>query len=390
MKNVTDAWKTTRPWWNSSQVSTGWTLPRPIPIKEESTMPDAITNKINHFVVLLDKSSSMQPHKYNVVKFTDRLIQTWAEQSKFHDQETRATVYTFCNPQYNDGKTATNLIFDKDVLRVPSIAGHYEPRGGTALCSAVLKVIEDMKDTSQLYGDHSFTLFLVSDGEELHSPHADRLAMPKVIASLPDNWTVGALAPSMSAKQFLIQFGLKPGNVEIWDPNRADAIEEVGVVLAASTDQYMRSRSSGMRSTTSLFSMAAPDVQAVKAALTPMTEGSYFFIDVEADKLVQVQNGRIDQYYELATGKAYAPGLAYYQMFKRERIQSHKKLALAERKTGKVYVGGAARTMLGLPEQDSGAEVRISPGKWSEYDVFIQSTSMNRKLYPGTRLLVMR
>ena len=53
--------------------------------------------------------------------------------------------------------------------------------------------------------------------------------------------------------------------------------------------------------------------------------------------------------------------------------------------TGRVFSGPAARQLLGLPC----AEATVKPGENPAYTVFVQSTSVNRKLVPGTKLLVM-
>jgi len=53
---------------------------------------------------------------------------------------------------------------------------------------------------------------------------------------------------------------------------------------------------------------------------------------------------------------------------------------------GDVYMGDAARQMLGLPSM----HVKVGPGDHPDYTIFVQSTSMNRKLIQGTSLLVMR
>ena len=102
-------------------------------------------NIVNHEVIILDASSSMQMHTSNVVKVTDALIQQLASQVSLHpDQETRITVYAFSSENYLDGRAYQCLIWDKDVLRVPSIAGLYKPHGNTALIAMTMQVIEDI------------------------------------------------------------------------------------------------------------------------------------------------------------------------------------------------------------------------------------------------------
>jgi hypothetical protein len=50
-----------------------------------------------------------------------------------------------------------------------------------------------------------------------------------------------------------------------------------------------------------------------------------------------------------------------------------------------VYMGEDARRMLGLP---TSGVAKVRPGNHSSFDVFVQSTSLNRKLVRGTKLLV--
>jgi hypothetical protein len=367
---------------------------------------------VNHEVIILDASSSMLTHASNVVKVTDALIQQLASQAGMHpDQETRITVYAFSSENYLDGRAYQCLIWDKDVLRVPSIAGIYKPHGNTALLATIMQVIEDIKAIPVQYGDHAVLMYVVTDGYENWSEYQGNIGLeqwqhktvqlPGKILSLPGTWTMAAMVPGLAAKRALQNWGFHQGNIEIWDPSRQDAMDEVGRSLSVSATAYAGMRASGQAGTSNLFSMNAPTIGTIASVLTPMTPGSYYFEDVTADDLAQIENGRIDQFMQLKTGTPYAPGRAYYQMIKRERIQHYKTLAINVRERrviGKhssgytdpgVYVGKEIRHLLGLPS-DGHSEVRISPPKAQGYDVYILSTSMNRKVYPGTKVLVMR
>lgn len=348
-------------------------------------------NVINHISFLLDATTSMEHLQDQVVKITDTQIRQTADQSRFHDQETRVTVYTF---NY-DGMAANVpcLIYDKDVLRMPSIAGLYKPHGWTPLCEAIAKVVSDMELIPELYGDHSHLLYVVTDGFENHSKPQFVRDMPNLLRRLDEkrNWTVAVFTPDIISKNHLItKLGFHRDNIMIWDPSKEN-MDEVAVAMAATTDAYMGMRASGQSATSNLFSMAAPKLSDVQKTMAPMTPGAYYFQDVTQEKLAALDANRIDKFFEMETGSAYSPGRVYYQMIRRERIQAHKKIAIAD-KLGNVYAGDEARTLLGLPPYAimGGEEVRRSPGRWRDYSVFIQSGSMNRKLYPGTRMLVMR
>jgi glycyl-tRNA synthetase alpha subunit len=90
------------------------------------------------------------------------------------------------------------------------------------------------------------------------------------------------------------------------------------------------------------------------------------------------------------------PGKCYYEFTVRARVQHYKQFAIAIRDSNRneedVYVGASIREKLGLPPEKDRIEVRVSPGDWSRkgYKVYVLSTSNNRKLLPGTRVLVMR
>lgn len=52
--------------------------------------------------------------------------------------------------------------------------------------------------------------------------------------------------------------------------------------------------------------------------------------------------------------------------------------------TGNFFTGNAARKLAGIP---IGVSAKVSPEDLRQYVVFIQSTSVNRKLLAGTKFL---
>jgi hypothetical protein len=82
-------------------------------------------------------------------------------------------------------------------------------------------------------------------------------------------------------------------------------------------------------------------------------------------------------------GAGFKVGRGFYQFSKREMVQENKEVVLVHGTTGDMFSGERAREMLGLP---FGIRGHVSPGSL-EYDVFIQSTSANRKLVAGTKFL---
>lgn len=330
-------------------------------------------NYINHVVLVLDASSSMLPHRNELVRVADGQVKYLARRSQELDQETRVSVYSF-----ND--TVECLIYDKDVLRLPSISSLYRPGGMTALIDATVKSLDDLDKTATLYGDHAFLTFVLTDGQENRSRiHSSDLA--KQLKHLPDNWTVACLVPDQRSVFEAKSFGFAPENVAVWDATSAAGVAEVGETIRRATDNFMEAREKGVRGTRSLFStgLDAVNVQTVHATLVPLDRNTYDLIPVHEDAPIRE--------YIQSRGLRYNIGKGFYQLTKTETIQSGKDIAIREKKTGQVFWGNSARDLLGL-SRDVG--VRVKPDINPEYDVFVQSTSVNRKLLRDTDVLVLQ
>lgn len=88
--------------------------------------------------------------------------------------------------------------------------------------------------------------------------------------------------------------------------------------------------------------------------------------------------------FVVSTGAEFKIGRGFYQLSKSETVQERKEVVLVDRKTGDMWSGHAARDMIGLPY---GMRGTVRPKYGFDYDVFIQSTSANRKLMRGTKFL---
>lgn len=331
-------------------------------------------NYINHVVIALDASGSMGRHKHQVLRVVDEQIKHLALRSQELDQETRITLYTFDD-------RVTCAVYDKDVLRMPSLAQHYNTGGMTAMADATILALDDLAMTPEKYGSHSFLVFVVTDGLENASSKANKQALPQRLEALPDHWTVAALVPDVLAKREAVQFGFPPGNVAMWDATSAQGMQEVGTRFKAATDSFMTARTSGVRGTRSLFSTGADAVNTatVKAAnLVALSPSQY--------KLVPVPRDAVIKDFVESCGYRYQIGKGYYQLSKTETIQATKEIAVVDIKTDQVYTGPDARHLIGLPAMN----VRVKPDHNPQYKIYVQSTSVNRKLIAGTRILIMQ
>ncbi|MFE2446396.1 vWA domain-containing protein [Streptomyces melanosporofaciens] len=340
-------------------------------------------NYINHVALVLDASSSMSHLSGKVVEVADQQIAYLARRSKELDQETRVTVYVFADK-------VECVIYDKDVLRMPSLKQLYRVGGMTALLAATLKSQRELAQTAQLYGDHSFLTFVLTDGQENAShrcpdaPTKNPRELVQAVANLmqtqEDNWTLAVLVPDQMGKREAMQCGFPKDNIAIWDATSTQGLEEAGQVIQQATENFMMGRAQGIRGSRAVFSTGAEAVnkETIKAAgLTPVNPSEYQLIPVAREAAIRE--------WVIECGHTYRTGGAFYQLSKSEKIQARKQIAVLEKKTDRVYTGPEARSLLGLPD----TEVRVKPDHNNDFTIFVQSTSVNRKLVPHTRLLLM-
>lgn len=336
-----------------------------------------IENIINHIVLVLDASSSMTPVASELIKVADNQIKYLANRSKELDQETRVTVYTFASLGSYYGQQNSDikcLVYDKDVLRMPSIAGLYKAYGNTPLIDATLLSLDDLAMTPEKYGEHSFLVYVLTDGQENTSEKRPADLLSK-INSLPDNWTIATFVPDQNGVFEAKKFGFPKDNIAVWDTTDK-GVQEVGRVMREATENFMVQRSQGVRSLKNLFSMDSPTLSQIDAHMTPLHFGQFRLLDVH-------EKGRIDNFVERNLQRPYQLGEAYYELSKPEIIQPQKEIAILG-KTG-LYIGPDARKLLNLPA----VHVKVRPNHNPDYKIFVQSTSNNRNLMPATQLLIL-
>lgn len=332
-------------------------------------------NEINHVVLVIDMSGSMFSHQETVIKVVDSTVQHLAQKSTELEQETRVTIYTF-----SSGYQAVKcLVYDMDVLRLPSMKGLYTPGGGTALRDATIKAITDLDQTATLYGEHAFLLYVITDGEENSSSYSTtQLQQHFRTADSKGNWTYAIFVPGTRGVTEAVRFGFPKDNVVVWDVNSNKGFESVGQTVRAATDTYMTNRSRGIKSTKNLFTLNKLAPTDIRNQLIPLGQDKYSLLYAPIDQ-------RVDEFVYDRTGSKLIVGRAYYQLSKKETVQANKNIAI--KYNNRFYTGPQARKLLGLP--DDTVEVDPRSDDYSQYLIFIQSTALNRKIMGGTSLLLM-
>jgi hypothetical protein len=346
-----------------------------------------IQHKVNHVALVVDCSGSMRPHQSQLIRVVDEFVAGLKAESDSLGHETRISLYSF------DHKVE-NLVWDMDVKHLPSMRGLYKVNNGaTALIEASLKSLNDLGHIWEEYGEHSFLQIVVTDGEENASggdrrhdgdmtilgPWLDKIAAK--MGGLPGHWTSAILVPNSLAKRTAQNYGFPAGNIAIWDADSQKGVEEaIGTVRAAATS-FLRGREQGVRGTKNLFAVGQDiSVDEVRANLEPIPADRYRLLKV--DKEIEIR-----PFVNSHPGVTYERGSCYYQLGARAQVQQNKEVVVVEKDTDRAYTGDAARSLLfGTDVQGT---VSVKAGNNPKLEVYVQSRSVNRKLKPETRLLIM-
>ena len=342
---------------------------------------------INHVALVLDGSGSMAGLSKKVIEAADEQVRQLAMRSEQLQQETRISIYRFSGERSTPlSKKVECLIFDMDVMRSPSIEELYgRPDGGTPLIDAVIKSQTDLATTSQLYGDHAFLTLVLTDGDE-NTSNTNWYDLSQFIAAAKENWTLGFFVPNQQGVTTLHRAGIDKGSISVWDATSAQGMLDAGKKIHSTVDAYMTGRSQGLRGTKSLFTTAATGADKVNAktvamTMKPMDRSSYSLHDVH-------QRQQIGDFVNdtLKLGPYYI-GKGFYQFMKPETIQGDKALIVVNKLTGQAYEGVNARSLIGLTP---GVEAKVKPAENPEWDIYVQSKAINRKLIPGTKMLLLK
>ncbi len=324
-------------------------------------------NNKNHVVFLIDASTSMEDLKNAVQQFFKDQVDSLKKNSKKYKQDVVVSLFYFSS------KLSSPEFFRSPLSNIFNI-NNYSPGGNTSLVNSTSQVIDLVKSVA--VADESVVLYVLTDGENNLSGSA--IDLSKKINSLPEEWTVTCFVPNSHAAELAYLYGFSKGNVSIWEVSEG-GLKDLGVVTAQSIDTYMSLRSTGAKGTNKLFTISAEKLNKTKKVLKELNPSQYHFLPVNKTQ-------KIKDFVESWTGEAYRVGSAYYQFTKPETIQSGKQICVQDKLDGRVYSGTNARSLLGLPDYG----VKVDPAAHPKYTIFVQSTSTNRNLVPGTSLIVIR
>ncbi len=326
---------------------------------------------VTHVIFVLDDSGSMRNCFETAVQQLNQNLQQLKLQSSVSGQTTYVSLVTF--------SSAINLVWDKipieQVTRIPGIfANGSRTRLRDAIGETVTRVMRCPDEISYL-------LICATDGSDNGSFLYNIPESTAVVAEAQktDRWTMAFLAPPGQKPAVAAYLGIPLDNVIEWENSSVGAKAAFGAVAAATND-YMLQRSRGVTSTKKFF-VETNLANLTKAEVWNKLKPTYGFKFAAVEKEQDIK-----EFAQEKTGKPYVIGSVYYALTKTEDVvQAGKEVLLVEKGTKEVWGGPEARRLIGLPD---GQAARVSPGNHAIWDIYIKSTSVNRKLVRGTKVLI--
>jgi len=293
------------------------------------------------------------------------------------------TYVSVCELGYEGSLDVRTVISHQPVDSLTPLT-RYDARGGTPLWDAVAHAVRQLQ-SHPLASDPTtaFCVMITTDGRDEHSRRENERTIQALMDELngTDRWTFVYRVPRNEVAR-LIRMGLPEGNLLAWDQSTASVNATQNATTAAFTE-YFSGRSKGMTSTKRFFAdLSQVSVQDVRQALDDVRSEITFLpvSAVEHDKAIR-------EFVEDRTGSKLLKGGAFYQLTKGElKVQDYKLMAVRNKKSGEVFASKDAneiRSALGLPAYST----KMSPSDLGEWDLFIQSTSTNRKVVGGTDIM---
>jgi hypothetical protein len=254
--------------------------------------------------------------------------------------------------------------------------GHFTPLFDSV--GEAIDILSSLPDADD--PEVGFLILAITDGGE-NSSKKWRYTLKSKIRELhlTDRWTFVFRVPKTYGTELKHELGLYDGNILEWDTTRK-GLEQATEHTNIGLQTFFKNRESGQTSTKTFFAnLGKVDINEVKQSLEDVTTKLLSFHVEESD-----HGAAIREYVEDKIGNKMLKGAAFYQLSKSEEVQDYKKIIIQDKNTQKYYSSVQARELLQIPHTGT---IRLRPGDHGQYFIFIQSTSINRKLVKGTKVI---
>lgn len=337
----------------------------------------------NYIGIIRDHSGSMSglaraaKDDYNIT------VEALKKNAIEHKQDTILSVIK-CAHRTPSGSTINEYeVLNSSVYAVSSLETYEAKGANTPLFDAVgtlieqFKLLPDAKDPNV-----SFLIMVFTDGEDNASYKYDGRSIGALVSELQntDRWTFAFRVP-VGYKSSLVKRGISEHNV-LEVGNSIKDLERSTATTSGGLETFYKGRTLGVNSTKSFYQTDLSNVTSkdVQKNLTDIS-GEVTIWPV----LPQENEMQIRDFVEKRLNDVMLKGSAFYQLNKYEKkVQDYKEIVIVEKSTGYIYAGRQARDLLGIPHD---RDISMSPGNHGKFEVYIQSTSVNRKVLTGTKVL---
>lgn len=331
----------------------------------------------NYVGISRDHSGSMHHLTTAAKNDYNQTIKSVAQEAAKYDIDTIVSVV-----ECGIGRPARvkRVVTNSNVQQLKPLTDYIANGNSTPLFDSVGDLIEQFEAVPDYDSvEVAFLVMVITDGEENSSDRWTGARLSNKIKELQktDKWSFVFRVPR-GGKRALTRMGIPEGNIFEWEQTQK-GMETSTVATQSGMNDYYQARSTGARATSAFYTNIADlDINVVKADLVDI---SYELVVLAIDD--SNASYPIREFVEHA-GFNYVKGSAFYQLTKTELVQGNKTIIIKDTTTNKYYGGSAARALLGIDNTN----VKLKPGYQGKYDVFVQSTSVNRKLIPGTTLII--
>jgi len=332
-----------------------------------------VSQTVNHVAFLIDVSGSMARLEEKVVNVCNKNINDLREESLKHGQTTYVSVLIF--------DTKTDVVIDrvnvKDIRNI-NYTDVRNRRDLTRLRDGIFATIDFLEKTKlNKNDDNSFLLIGLTDGGENDSRNISPIQMRQLVEKCKNkgNWTLTFNVPK-GHKQSIVNLGFYDDNVREWETTER-GLETMSQVNTKGLTSYFTCRGAGGQSVKNFYQVDLGDLQTKDLKQLKNLQNNFKIYDV-------IKESPIKEFVE-EKGYTYTPGSCFYELTKKETVQANKEILVQEKGKSAIYGGQEARSLIGLPNN---TDVKVEPLNLSKYRVFILSTSVNRKLVRGTKLVI--
>ncbi len=339
---------------------------------------------VTHVAIVRDHSASMRPLVKGAANDFNLLLEGIKKERNM-SHTISGTIVGCGVAGYGFNKSAAVIESNSDVNNIRNV-GTYDANGGnTPLWESVWLAIEALENKererfrySLINENIAYLVMVITDGENnVNNVRGEVLAKRIRELQATDKWTFVFRVPKGYSRN-ITNVGIPEGNIMEWEQTN-DALVTSTVQTVAATRSYFDDRTRGLTSKSNFYTtdLTNVSISEVKKELEDITT------KVRSEPVWSADaGGQIRDFCENHFGE-YIIGRAYYQLMKSEKIQPQKGIIIKHLKSGKYYGGQNARSMLGLPNY----EVKVVPGDHHQYEIYVQSSSVNRKLVANTKVV---